>query len=121
MLHQTGGVAYLGHVAADGFHFEIVEISATEHDSRTRRRGQDTKIGVRSAVQPNSAASDRGANCSFEDQRRKNCIAELTDYNLRDSPVCGIYTTVVVLPHQHKYKAIKRLFAIYCGLEHSTQ
>ena len=33
LLHQTGGVAYLGNVAADGFDFEAVKVGPAENNT----------------------------------------------------------------------------------------
>jgi hypothetical protein len=33
LLHQTGGVAYLGNVAADGFDFEAVKVGPAENNA----------------------------------------------------------------------------------------
>ena len=33
LAHETGGVGNLGHVAADGLDFEVVEVGAAEDDA----------------------------------------------------------------------------------------
>ena len=40
LAHEAGGIADLGHVAADGGNFEVVEIGAAEDDAGAGGRGQ---------------------------------------------------------------------------------
>ena len=42
LAHQAGGVADLGHVAADGWNLKVVEVGAAEDDARSGRGGQQT-------------------------------------------------------------------------------
>ena len=50
LLHQTGGVADSGYIAADGLDFKTVEISAPEDDAGIRGAGQDAEGNVGSRM-----------------------------------------------------------------------
>ena len=67
-LHQAGGVADLGDVAADGFDFKAVKVGAAKHNARARGGRQDSKMNRGSAMEADAAAFGRIPNCSFVDQ-----------------------------------------------------
>ena len=67
-FHEACGVADPGDVPANRFDLEAVEIYAPEYDSRSRRRGQDSKLNRSSTVKPYAAALYRGADCLFQYQ-----------------------------------------------------
>ena len=50
-LHQAGGVAYFGDVAAGGFDLVVVEINPAENNAGTRGCGQDAQRDLRPTVQ----------------------------------------------------------------------
>ncbi len=66
---RAGGVADLGNVAADGFHFEAIEVGAAEDNARARRGRQDSQMNRGSAMQSNATAFGGLPNCSFVNQR----------------------------------------------------
>src|SRR5579872_99490 len=67
-LHQTGGVADAGHVAADSLNREAVEVNPMEYDASTRRRRQDSQMDRSAAVQADSGALHCPTNCLFVSQ-----------------------------------------------------
>ena len=69
LLHQTGGVADLGDVLADGGHVESVEIDAAKHDARSCSGGKDAEVDGSSAMEANATALDGATDCSFKDQK----------------------------------------------------
>ena len=63
---QAGGVAYFGHIAADGFNFKAIKIAAAENNARSRYGRKDPE-GHRSAtMQAYARAFDGGSNCLFK-------------------------------------------------------
>src|SRR5579884_1172847 len=62
LAHQAGSVADLGHVAAGGRNFKVVEIGTAKDDSGTGRRRQQTHPDGCSAVQPDAGKFNEGGN-----------------------------------------------------------
>ena len=52
LAHQAGGVADLGHVAADGGNLKVVQVSAAEDDARSGRSGQQAHGYRRARMEP---------------------------------------------------------------------
>jgi hypothetical protein len=65
-LLQAGGVAYFGHIAADGFNLEAIQVNPAKHNSGARRRRQNSHLDRRPTVQPNALTLHRAADCLFE-------------------------------------------------------
>ncbi len=68
LLHQAGGVADLGHVAADGLDLVAIEIGAAEDDAGAGRSGQYTQANRGPAMKTDAVAFCGLANCAFVDQ-----------------------------------------------------
>ena len=65
-LHQTGGVADLGDVLADGFHDETIQIDTPENHSGAHRGRQNSHVHRHTAVQTDAPELNRRTNCMFE-------------------------------------------------------
>ena len=65
LLHQAGGVADAGHVAAGGFDFEAIEISAAEDDAGAGGGRQQAHVDRRAAMQAHTNALHGLADCLF--------------------------------------------------------
>jgi len=63
LLHETGGIADAGNIAAAGFNGKAVEIGTAENDPRACGSGQDFQIDGSAAMQTNATATDRSPNC----------------------------------------------------------
>ena len=63
LLHETGGIADAGDVAADGFNLKAIQIDAAKHDSRSGRRGKNSHRNRRAAVESYSTAFHGRAHC----------------------------------------------------------
>ena len=64
--HETGGIAYFGHIASVGGNLKVVQISAAEDDSRAGRRWQQAQRHRRAGVQTNSTELQRRGNRLFQ-------------------------------------------------------
>src|SRR5579863_6895055 len=94
LLHQAGGVAYLGNIAADGLNGKAFEVGAPEDDSCAGLRRKDLQMNGSPAVQANSAAFDRVANCALVGQTGTRLKAAHTkDYKLETMVGCCILAT----------------------------
>src|SRR5580698_10868427 len=78
LLHQAGGIADAGHVAADGFDFKSIQISAAEDDACARRRRQNAHGDGRAAVQANATARNRRADCLLVNQTWVSTVVLIT-------------------------------------------
>jgi hypothetical protein len=57
LLHQAGGIADAGYVAAVGLNLEAFQIGPAKHYSRAGRGGKYLQTDRRTAVQPDATAS----------------------------------------------------------------
>src|ERR1700733_4427164 len=69
LLHQAGGVADAGDVADMRLDFKIVEIHATENDSRIGRSRYQSQAALNGSVQTNAFNLDRALNCKLAGHR----------------------------------------------------
>jgi len=70
LLHQAGGIADAGHVAADCLDLKAIEIDAAEHDAGSGRCRQNAQANGRAAVQANPLALHNRADCLLLAQER---------------------------------------------------
>ena len=63
---QTGSVADLGHIAADGLNFKTIQIDAPKDNAASCRSRKNTQIDRSATVQPYALAMDWCSNCLFE-------------------------------------------------------
>ena len=79
LAHEAGGVADLGHVAADGGNLKVVQIGAAEDDARPGGRGQQAHGDRRAGVQPDPGEFQGRGNRLFQvrgmsqNQRLQRC------------------------------------------------
>src|SRR5512141_3324509 len=68
LLHQTGGIADLGDIAADSFYGKAVQICSAKDNASPRRCGQQTQVDRRPTMKPDSLTFDGGPNCLLKPQ-----------------------------------------------------
>lgn len=68
-LHQTGGVADAGQVAARRLDLEVIQIGSPEDNPGSGCGGKDSEMNRSPTVKTNPFALDRRADCLFLSQR----------------------------------------------------
>src|ERR1041384_2252418 len=63
---QAGGVAHAGNVAANGFNFKAIKVTAAENNACSGSCRQDPERYRRPAMQPYALAFHRSPNCLFK-------------------------------------------------------
>jgi hypothetical protein len=63
---QAGGIANARYVAANGFNFKVIQVTAAEDNAGSRGRGQDSEGHISPAMEPYALAFHQSPNCLFK-------------------------------------------------------
>jgi hypothetical protein len=100
LLHQAGGVADFGYIAADGLYLEAIQIDPAEDDAASSTGGADAQADWRSAMQADAIALDRPSDCAFIYQS-KGAEAGAPDRLQKEQRRLRCFFATTLVPRQH--------------------